>query len=384
MDMRLEDDEVLALVQRVFRPGPSDRAIAVLVDVPETVDHDSDAWRARRESAAGWVSALADRGGEIGLARAALFAYRSVGRNNADLPPAVTPADPANLPATAADLGPATAMLADVLASHSLVLAPTEYSATAPLKVLARTIPFRGATMPGFTAAMIPALRLDYTEVARRVLLLAGLLDEAERADVRFRIEGATVRDVSLVLDLRYRKAHASTGFFPEPGGVGNLPSGEAYIVPYEGEREGEPSRTAGELPVQIGDEVIVYRIEGNRAVSVEAGGPEAAREAAALREEPAYGNMAELGLGVLGGMGVEPVGELLLDEKLGVHIAFGRSDHFGGRVGPGDFSRPEAVIHLDRVYVPAMQPRIRLVAADLVAPGGRVSPLVRDDVWVI
>jgi leucyl aminopeptidase (aminopeptidase T) len=325
------------------------------------------------------VSALAARGAEIGLEGAGLFAYPAVGRNNADLPPALTPVDPARLPATAPDLGPASATLADVLARHPLVIAPTEYSATAPLK-----IPFRGATMPGFTAAMIPALRLDYTEVARRVLLLAGLLDEAERADIRFRVEGEAARDLALVLDLRHRTAHASTGFFPDPGTVGNLPSGEAYIVPYEGEREGDPSRTAGDLPVQIGTEVVVYRIEGNRAVAVEAGGPEAAREAAALREEPAYGNMAELGLGVLGGLGVEPVGELLLDEKLGVHIAFGRSDHFGGRVGPGDFSRPEAVIHLDRVYVPAMQPRIRLVAADLVAPGGRVTPLVRDDAWVV
>jgi hypothetical protein len=53
MDTRLADDEVLALVRRVFRPGPADRSIAVLVDLPETPEQDHDAWRTRREAAAG-------------------------------------------------------------------------------------------------------------------------------------------------------------------------------------------------------------------------------------------------------------------------------------------------------------------------------------------
>ncbi len=56
---------------------------------------------------------------------------------------------------------------------------------------------------------------------------------------------------------------------------------------------------------------------------------------------------------------GIAPIGEVLLDEKLGLHIAFGRSDHFGGAVGPKDFSSPQEVIHLDRIYIPATQPRI-------------------------
>ena len=31
----------------------------------------------------------------------------------------------------------------------------------------------------------------------------------------------------------------------------------------------------------------------------------------------------------------VTPIGVVLLDEKLGLHLAFGRSEHFGGQVGP-------------------------------------------------
>ena len=109
--------------------------------------------------------------------------------------------------------------------------------------------------------------------------------------------------------------------------------------------------------------------------------GPVAAREAELLRREPAYGNLAELGLGVLAGFGVEPLGEILIDEKLGLHIAFGRSDHFGGRVGAADFSRPEAVVHLDRVYLPATQPRVRVPRVDLTIDG-TARALMRDGVY--
>ena len=171
-------------------------------------------------------------------------------------------------------------------------------------------------------------------------------------------------------LDLRFRTAHASSGLFPEPATAGNLPSGEAYIVPYEGEK-GEPSRTAGVLPAQLGDEVVLYRIERNKAVAVESPGPASAAEAEKIRTEPAYANLAEAGFGVLAAMGIQPIGEMLLDEKLGLHIAFGRSDHFGGAVGVKDFSSPDKVIHIDRIYIPETQSNVAVLFVDLVYEDG-------------
>lgn len=97
------------------------------------------------------------------------------------------------------------------------------------------------------------------------------------------------------------------------------------------------------------------------------------------LAKEPAYANLAELGLGVLAAFGVKPVGSVLLDEKLGLHIAFGRSEHFGGQVGPDAFSSPEAVVHIDRVYVPETQPDVLPAFVDLVFEGGERLPLMRD-----
>jgi leucyl aminopeptidase (aminopeptidase T) len=248
--------------------------------------------------------------------------------------------------------------------------------------VLARSLRFRGATLPGFTEAMVPALRLDFGEVSRRVAVLAALLDRAEGAEAEFVVD--RTREYRLSLDLRHRTAHVSGGLFPEPGTVGNLPSGEAYIVPYEGEVPGDPSGTGGELPVQFEDGLVVYRVEGNRAVQARGEDPAASREAALLAADPAYGNLAELGLGVLADFGIRPLGEVLVDEKLGLHVAFGRSDHFGGQVGPAQFRSPESVVHIDRVYVPVLQPRVTVARVDLRMPGGERLPLMRDGLYAV
>jgi leucyl aminopeptidase (aminopeptidase T) len=165
---------------------------------------------------------------------------------------------------------------------------------------------------------------------------------------------------------------------------AGNLPSGEAYIVPYEGELEGDPSRTAGIMPVQFGSEVVRYRIEQNVAVGVISQGPKSLEEATLLKQEPAYGNLAELGLGVLSAFGIKPIGEILLDEKLGLHLAFGRSDHFGGQVGPAQFSSLDAVIHIDRVYVPETQPDVKVLSVDLQMADGSALALMRDGEYAV
>jgi leucyl aminopeptidase (aminopeptidase T) len=186
-----------------------------------------------------------------------------------------------------------------------------------------------------------------------------------------------------MYFDLRFRTAHASTGRFPDKGTAGNLPSGEAYIVPYEGET-GELSRTEGVLPVQIDDDVVYFHVKQNVAEDVEGQDPAAQTEKEHLEREPAYGNMAELGFGVLADFGIRPVGKILLDEKLGFHIAFGRSEHFGGAVGPDDFSSPAEVIHLDRIYIPATQPRITVKSLVLLYEGGQGEIILEEGKYLI
>ncbi|MEN8154977.1 MAG: hypothetical protein ABFR75_13240 [Acidobacteriota bacterium] len=353
----LSGKELLSLIESVFPEKKTDKKIGILVDIPRNLENDNKDWIARRKICQNWFYELKEKISEINLEDISLIAYPDVGSNNADLPEKAYIIK-GDLPDSAEFLNEygQESDFSIIFSEFQIFLAPTEYSTTAPLKNSAKKYMFRAATMPGFSEKMIPALRIDYNEVFRRVSIIKEKLDPAIKAEISFIVDNNNKYDLDF--DLRFRKSHLSSGRFPDKGTAGNLPSGETYIVPYEGEM-GEKSETHGTLPVQIGDDVLLYTIIENKAVEVLGSGESFKKEENHLRREPAYGNMAELGFGVLGDFGLEPINEILLDEKLGVHIAFGRSDHFGGNVSPSDFSSPSEVIHLDRVYISKMQPRI-------------------------
>ena len=380
MDNELSSAELQALVQRVFKPSAADKALAIIIDLPDAAVPDNDAWAARRQMAHTWANGLNEGRDELGLA-IHLYLYRNPRHNNADLPEGAWAHRFGDLPATADELDCELLESFDsIFSTHSILLAPTQFSATAPLKIAAKKHQFRAATMPGFSDVMIPALKLDYGIINARCQQMKQLVDRAEEAAFHFRVDQT---DYDLTLDLRNRQGTASGGLFPDPGVAGNLPSGETYIVPYEGEGAEQKSRSNGVLPVQFGEEIVVYEIAENRACKVISEGPRSTQEQQHLDRDPAYGNMAELGLGVLSDFGLEPTGVILLDEKLGLHIAFGRSDHFGGQVGPGDFASPDSVVHIDRVYIPKTQPAVHVVSVDLIMKDGPM-PLIRDNDYVI
>lgn len=362
----LTSSELLQLIPAVFPRLPQDHALAVLVDLPHSLESDNELWKKRRVIAHSWAKLLQENKEKLQLDQVQLVAYPNVGSNNADLPNTLYVIQD-HLPELADGLPSAGTpiSLQEVLSHTQIILAPTEFSTTAPLKIAAKQYPLRAATMPGFCEGMIPSLRLNYTEIGRRVDLLKAKLDAASGADITMLLDDREVH--RLHLDLRFRTAHASTGRFPNASMVGNLPSGEAYIVPYEGEKE--PSQSEGTLPVQFGSEVVTYSIKNNRAVAAYGEGEAMRKESELLAHEPAYTNLAELGLGVLADFGIHPIGEILLDEKLGLHIAFGRSDHFGGMVGTAQFTSPKAVIHIDRIYIPELQPRIKVQEVVLIYP---------------
>jgi hypothetical protein len=380
----LSGDELSSLIQSVFPLQRGDRKLAILVDIPQNSRKDNDNWKIRRNIAQEWFKALKRKPTALGLEKIALIAYPDVGSNNADLPrEAYLIFD--KLPSLAyyledQDLGEEV-LFTTVFKEFQLFLAPTEYSTTAPLKNAAKKYGFRAATMPGFSPQMIPALRIDYNEVSRRVALIKEKLDPAEAAEVIFLVDNR--EEYRMFFDLRFRTGHLSSGRFPEKGTAGNLPSGETYIVPYEGEKD-EKTRTEGILPVQLGTEIVRFTIKENRAISVEGEGSAVEVERDHLQREPAYGNMAELGFGVLADFGLAPINEILLDEKLGFHVAFGRSDHFGGAVSPGDFSSAQEVIHLDRIYIPATQPRILVKSIVLTYPDQRRETLMENGAYLV
>jgi hypothetical protein len=372
-------DQLRALLDSVFALRREEKALTIIVDLPGGRVPDSPAWKDRRRLATEWFVQLQSHGTDLPFLRINLCAYENVGSNNADLPEVLTLVD--SVPLSFFSMQDCRISLYDLLSSTSVILAPTELSATAPLKILAKKYGFRGATLPGLNRAMIPSLGLDYESIDARVQEIRERMDRADSATIVFSAEGQTY---GLTLDLRFRSGHASGGLMREPGVVANLPSGEAYIVPYEGEKEGVLSNSAGLLPVQFGNELVVFTIENNRCIDVRTAGNESSRQRAKLLAEPAYGNISELGVGVLGELGVKAVGSTLLDEKLGLHVAFGRSDHFGGVTSPASFRNPENVIHIDWVYVPATQPGIQVASLDFSYMDGGHEQIMKNDKLVV
>jgi aminopeptidase len=272
---------------------------------------------------------------------ATILAYDATGSNNAPLP----------------EYGLVEGMKTSIkekLAESGIVLALTEYSATAPLKELAQRYGFRAASMPGFNQKMLPALDIDFGLLARKVDEKYQRLKTADTAVIVFI---ANSKECRLVLDLKGSVPLKDDGDCRKKGTVINLPSGEAFVAP----KDSTQSRTQGILPLQEGDDVVLYKVRHNQIIGADAETVLMKR----IKEDPAVGNIAELGLGVLSDFGIKPCGRTLLDEKLGVHIALGRNDHFGGNIQPKSFRRKENVWHQDYVFIKEMQPKIRIKSID-------------------
>ncbi len=326
--------DIEKLLTDVFRPEPGE-TVTVAVDLPREGVPDNPDWRERREMAEEWRQALERLAERIGFAVRPLLAWPATGANNADLPPRGL-------------LGDEDVELEPVLSGSTLVLAMTEFSATAPLAKLAeRLADFRAASMPGLLRRMEnSALAADYAEVARRCQAILERLLGAVLVDVTFSTGHRAW------FDLRHRTPEVDDGFLPrgKPGDrIINLPSGETFCVPYEGERDGVPSWTAGSIPVAEEGETVVFRVAGNRVIAVDGQGALAERYRALFADDPVRANIAEVAFGVNEAAVV--TGNVLEDEKAGFHWAFGRSDHLGGAVGVGAFRRPETVVHQDIVY---------------------------------
>ncbi|MGB2957422.1 MAG: hypothetical protein WBD30_00890 [Bacteroidota bacterium] len=379
MTRNLTTDELIGLLQSAFGLTKQEKGLTILVDLPSENLPDRPEWKDRRRFAAEWFTMLRGELKTLHFSEINFCVYPNVGSNNNDLPQTITLIDSCTEKAGSSD--PRDLPLSDLLASSSVVIALTELSATAPLKVLAREYGFRGATMPGFSRNMIPALRLDYEKVNKRVTEIKQRMDRATGAKI---ILSDGSMEYESYYDLRHRTAHASGGVIRESGNVANLPSGEAYVVPYEGEREGDASRTSGLLPVEFDGEIVVFEIRENRSQGLKSSGKQSTKQEAKLRSDPAYGNIAELGVGVLGEWGVAAAGSTLLDEKLGLHIAFGRSDHFGGATGPDAFLNPRNVVHIDWVYVPSIQPKIQVRSVEFQYDGEETELIMESGKLVV
>ncbi len=347
----------------VFAPRDGD-VLTIMYDLPHSAILDREEWRARREMAESWREGIAGFADPIGLTVNPIVTYAATGTHNGDLP---------ELGVSVAD----TVRLEDVVKDSTIVIAMTEYSASAPLFGLAKRFDHvRIASMPMVARSMEEtALAADYRDVAATCARLAPLFERAEGIEVTFSTGHRCDFDTS-----NHNAVFRDNGLLhPVPGDyrrrIGNLPAGEVCICP----NESEDSGTAGEIPAVMDGEDVVFTVERNRIVDV-AGGAAAERLRRAFADEPALRGIAEVAIGVNDRAVV--TGNVLEDEKAGFHWAYGRSDHLGGTVGPSDFSAPDRVFHRDIVY--AKGNPIVCASLDFVFPDGSRTTAVLDGKLVL
>ena len=231
---------------------------------------------------------------------------------------------------------PPDAVAAALLTADAFVAPTTKSLSHTRARKAATDAGARGATLPGVTEDMLGRLMAgDLDALRERSRRIAQLLTDAGEARV------TTRTGTDLTLDLSGRTGIPDDGDLTARSAFGNLPCGEGFIAPLNGEGRMATGSLAG-IGLPRGEPPLLT-IEGGRLT--DATQPEGEALLAALRAAGDLGtNVAELGVGT--NERATLTGNVLEDEKIlgTVHIAFGASAAIGGTVS--------VPVHLDCVIL--------------------------------
>jgi aminopeptidase len=219
--------------------------------------------------------------------------------------------------------------VAALMGQFDVVLCPASKSLThTDSRRAASAAGARVATLPGVTEAiMVRCMNADYNEIAARTHRICRLMEQTRTV----RVTAPAGTDV--VLPIAGREAHASSGLFREKGQWGNLPTGEAYLAPLEGESEGVVVVDGSMAGVGMIAQPLRIVVERGYATEI-TGGAEAEKLIALLEPHGKDARtVAEFGIGTNDKAIL--TGVILEDEKVmgTIHIAFGDNKSMGGRV---------------------------------------------------
>jgi leucyl aminopeptidase (aminopeptidase T) len=219
--------------------------------------------------------------------------------------------------------------VADLMTRFDVALCPTSKSLThTDARRAASAAGARVATLPGVTEAiMVRCMNADYGRIAARTARICERM--ATTRVVRVTAPAGT----DITMPIAGRTPHASSGLFREKGQWGNLPTGESYLAPLEGQSSGVVVVDGSMAGVGVTATPIRIAVEAGYATDITGG-----READALRAllEP-HGQdartLAEFGIGTNDRAIL--TGVILEDEKVmgTIHIAFGDNKSMGGTV---------------------------------------------------
>ena len=221
------------------------------------------------------------------------------------------------------------AEIAELMKTVDVVLCPTSKSLThTDSRRAASAKGVRVATLPGVTEEiMVRCMNADYIKIAERTFSLCREMEKT--SVVRVKAPGGT----DITMPIKGREAHASSGLFREKGLWGNLPTGESYLAPLEGQSQGIVVVDGSMAGVGMVNHPITIAVKDGYATDIK-GGSEAASLIALLEPHGIDArNVAEFGIGtndkaILTGLIIE-------DEKVmgTIHIAFGDNKSMGGNV---------------------------------------------------
>ena len=219
--------------------------------------------------------------------------------------------------------------VAELMTKVDVVLCPTSRSLThTDSRRAASARGVRVATLPGVTEEiMVRCMNADYHEIAARTFRLCDLLEKT--SVVRVTAPAGT----DIVMPIKGRHAHASSGLFREKGQWGNLPTGEAYLAPLEGQSNGVVVVDGSMAGVGMMSSPLRIEVKDGYATEI-TGGPEARKLIDLLEPHGKDARtVAEFGIGTNDKAIL--TGVILEDEKVmgTIHIAFGDNKSMGGSV---------------------------------------------------
>jgi leucyl aminopeptidase (aminopeptidase T) len=214
-------------------------------------------------------------------------------------------------------------------------------------RALANATGARFASLPHFDPDMFHgSMTVDWQALAART---ARLVQAVNRADW---LLVTTPNGTDMRICKRGRHAEGDDGLLNAPGSFGNLPAGEVYLAPLEGESSGTMVIEWG--PTRKLDRPLTLTVEKGKVVSLEGEDWHRKLLEARFDENANCRNIAELGIGT-NDRASRPDNVLEAEKILGtIHIALGDNTGFGGTVS--------APFHEDYVFY---RPTLMAVMAD-------------------
>lgn len=344
--MNFPSFDLYRLLETVFKPKAGER-IGILIDLEDPAGvrdlafleqdgHDIQKM-AHKHFYLGLKNGVMER---LGLTGGELFCYKMTEGSNLDLE------DDAFCPD-----GRVLSFEKDIYPNYDILLCISTNSATAPLTASAKVHNFRGATLHGLNEIILNSgLSVDYEEVSKRAERLRQGMSNAEAIEIDFMIKGKLHQ---LRIELNGQDAQKSHGLCRVAPDIANLPAGEVYYVPTNGE---------GHFPMKLEDgSIALLTVKGARVVEAEfiEGNPETVKAYdAKVKSDEATGFLGELGFGTE----LYPIANHdIQDEKAfgTFHVATGRNDHLGGDITTDKFKQKNNATHDDILFSPEKTPEI-------------------------